>query len=183
MRERYIAFLRGINVGGHHKVPMPELRIELEKLGFENTVTILNSGNVIFGAAKDDSENLEKTISGQLEKSFGFPIPTMVRSSEMICELLNADPFKDIKVTKDIRLYVSFLRENIETNLKLPWSSADNSYRILSKENKTILSVLDLSISKTIKAMETLEKNFGKDITTRNWNTLERIEKLLNAGG
>ncbi len=123
--------------------------------------------------------NLEKMISEHLEKSFGFPIPTVIRESEVICELLSNNPFKDVKLTKDIRLYVSFLRKVDTTKLKLPWKSSDNSYEIIGKRDKTILSVLDLSVSKTPKAMEALEKYFGKDITTRNWNTIERIGKNL----
>jgi len=57
-KEKYVAFLRGINVGGHHKVPMADLRKELEKLGFENVMTLLNSGNIIFEVISDYEENL-----------------------------------------------------------------------------------------------------------------------------
>lgn len=180
-KEKYVAILRGINVGGHHKVPMADLRKEIEKLGFENVTTLLNSGNIIFEAISDNEETLEKKISAHLEKSFGFPIPTVIRKSEMIYELLNSDPFKDVQLTKDIRLYVSFLQENVQTKLKLPWTSSDNSYKIIGKIGKNILSVLDISISKTPKAMEDLERYFGKNITTRNWNTIKRIEKSINA--
>ena len=49
--ERYVAFLRGINVGGHHKIPMADLRRALEELGFRKVVTLLNSGNVIFDSS------------------------------------------------------------------------------------------------------------------------------------
>ncbi|MFC2103556.1 DUF1697 domain-containing protein, partial [Bacteroidota bacterium] len=128
VKEKYVAFLRGINVGGHHKVPMADLRKELGKLDFENIETLLNSGNIIFEAVSDNEENLEKKISVHLEKSFGFPIPVIVRKSEMIYELINNNPFKDVQLTKDIRLYVSFLQENVQTKLKLPWTSPDNSY-------------------------------------------------------
>ena len=79
VNEIYVAFLRGINVGGHHKVPMADLRKELEKLDFENVETLLNSGNIIFEAIDDNEENLEKKISLHLEKSFGFPVPSIVR--------------------------------------------------------------------------------------------------------
>ena len=81
VKEKYVAFLRGINVGGHHKVPMADLRKELEKLGFENVETLLNSGNIIFEAISNNEGNLEKKISAHLEKSFGFPIPTVIRKS------------------------------------------------------------------------------------------------------
>ncbi len=178
--KKYVAFLRGINVGGHHKVPMLELKKEFEKLGFKNIITLLNSGNILFDTVSSDIEKLEETVAIHLEKYFDFPIPTIIRKSEMIIELLHNKPFKTIKVTKDIRLYVSFLKENREPHLKLPWISSDNSYQILDYNDKTIYSVLDLSLSKTPKAMKVIEQFYGKNITTRNWNTIERIEKKLN---
>ena len=177
--EKHVAFLRGINVGGHHKVPMAELRKEMKKLNFENVVTLLNSGNIVFDAVDEDLESLEKTISEHLERTFGFPVPTIIRKSKTIYELLENNSFKDQILTKDIRLYVSFLRKEIETDLQLPWTSDDNSFKILDINNKAILSVLDISISKTPKAMLALARNFGTDMTTRNWNTIQRIEKEL----
>lgn len=178
-KNKYIAFLRGINVGGHHKVPMAELRKELEKLNLENVETILNSGNIVFDATTDNLENLETQVSEHLEKAFGFSIPTILLRSELIYQLLENAPFKDIELTKETRLYVSFLKKDTDNNIKLPWSSVDNSFNILDKTGKIISSVLDLSISNTPKGMAVLEKNFGKDITTRNWNTIKRIEKKL----
>ncbi|WP_108840603.1 DUF1697 domain-containing protein [Aquimarina sp. Aq78] len=179
--SKYVALLRGINVSGHHKVPMAELRKEMENLNFEKVITILNSGNIIFDSTKGDAKSLEKMISDHLAKTFGFPIPTIIRKSEMMYDLLDRDPFKDILVTKDIRLYVSFLKEDVETDLQLPWTSDNNAFKIIDKIDKTIVSVLDLSITKTPKGMEVLERYFGKHITTRNWNTIKRIEKKLEA--
>ena len=109
-KERYVAFLRGINVGGHHKVPMIDLRAELEKINLKNSITILNSGNVLF---ESDEKNLENKISEHLEEKFGFHIPVIIRKFASIFRMLNDNPFKDIKITKDIRLYVSFLQKNV----------------------------------------------------------------------
>ena len=176
---KYIAFLRGINVGGHHKVPMLELRNEMEKLKFENIVTLLNSGNIIFDAVVGDAENLESKLSKHFEKTFGFPIPVILRSAEMIDGYVIDKPFENVFITKDIRLYVSFLHRDVESDLTLPWLSDDKSYRIICKKDKTIFSILDLSLSQTPKAMGVLEKYYGKDITTRNWNTIKRIKSKL----
>lgn len=178
-KGNYVAFLRGINVGGHHKVPMADLRKEFEHLGCENLVTILNSGNVIFDAQVSNLKTIEQKIEVHLEKFFGFPIPTIVRRSSAMVDLYHSEPFKDMVLTKDIRQYISFLKKDVEVGLALPWTSPDQSYTILSKADGNILSVLDLSVSKTPKAMEALEKNFGKQITTRNWNTIIRIEKKI----
>jgi uncharacterized protein (DUF1697 family) len=174
--EKYVAFLRGINVGGHHKVPMADLQSELRKINLKNIITLLNSGNVLFESNENDLEN---KISTHLEKVFGFQIPTIIRRAEMIIEMLNNNPFKDIEITQDIRLYVSFLKNESSDELTLPWKSADNSYEIIGITDNTIFSVLDVSISKTPEAMATLTKYFGKEITTRNWNTISRIRKLV----
>lgn len=180
MKEKYIAFLRGINVGGHHKVPMGELRAEMEKLDFEEVTTILNTGNILFDTNVGDLEQLEKRISAHLEKVFGFPIPTILRKWKMLEGLLNRNPFKAETLTKDIRLYVSFLQKDIEIDVELPWISEDKAYKIIKKKEKEVLSVLDVSALKTTKAMGILERKFGKkNITTRNWNTIKRIEKKL----
>ncbi|MCE7995606.1 MAG: DUF1697 domain-containing protein [Roseivirga sp.] len=177
--ERYIVFLRGINVGGHKKVPMAELKKMLAGMGYENVVTLLNSGNVIFDTDPDTEQNLERRISDQLEQTFGFPVPVLIRTAEAIQQLFDTDPFKDIELHKDIRLYVSFLKEDKRLGLDFPWSSDDGSFRILSDDNRSIISVLDLSISGTPQAMEFLEKQYGKDITTRNWKTINRIVAKL----
>lgn len=177
--ETHIAFLRGINVGGHHKVPMADLRKVFEDMGFKNNITLLNSGNVIFDTISQSCEQLEELISSNLEKIFGFPIPTIIRKSQTIYQLFDDAPFKDVEITKDIRLYISFLKKNNQSDIELPWISSDKSYKIIENRNKIILSILDVSISKTPKAMIALEKSFGKDITTRNWKTIDRIVKKL----
>ncbi len=176
---QYIAFLRGINVGGHKKVLMAELRKRMEALGFVQVITILNSGNVIFTASDSEEGSLETKIAQELEKFFGFSVPVLVRKAEAVAHLLEANPFQEIEVTKDTRLYVSFLKEGPSTLPTLPWATEDNSYRILEVKDGVVCSVLDLSLTQTIKGMEALEQLFGKNITTRNWNTLLRVAKKL----
>ena len=170
--EKYVAFLRGINVGGHHKVPMADLRSELEKMDFKNIGTILNSGNILFETNRCPSENI---ISNRLETVFGFPIPILIRKFEEIVKMFNDHPFENMEVTKDLRLYVSFLRNEVDAKLSLPWKSEDGSYTIIAQKEKAIYSTLDLVLSRTPKAMDAVEKYYGKDITTRNWNTIKRI--------
>ncbi|MFT5890342.1 MAG: hypothetical protein ACI9Y7_000432 [Dokdonia sp.] len=180
--KKYIAFLRGINVGGHHKLPMADLKVTLAPLGYTDIITILNSGNVIFDAEVQDVKDIEKNMEARLESTFGFPVPTCIREASYIVRFHESDPFKNNTLTKDIRFYVSFLKEHktsTTSDITIPYSSLDNSYRIIEKREKTILSILDLSISQTPKAMSLLEKTYGKDITTRNWKTIERIIKKL----
>ncbi len=178
--KRFVAFLRGINVGGHHKVPMADLKQLLATLNFDNVGTILNSGNIIFDAKTGDPENLQTILEENLEKTFGFPVPTIVRSADTIFQLHQKAPFRDVEVTKNIRLYVSFLKQDKKPDMALPWTSPDGSFNIIESSDRIILSILDLAVSKTPKAMEALEKFYEKkNITTRNWKTIERVVKKL----
>ncbi|MDX9881998.1 MAG: DUF1697 domain-containing protein [Prolixibacteraceae bacterium] len=174
-KTRYVALLRGINVGGHHKLPMGELRSVMTKLGFENVVTLLNSGNVIFDAHRGCDGELEKIISVSLEKNFGFPVPVLLRTADDILDVIRDNPFGNIEITRDLRLYVSFLKHIPSVNVNIPWISDDHSFRITELRGTAIFSILDLAVTQTTKGMEVLEQFFGKDITTRNLNTIKRI--------
>ncbi len=176
----YVAFLRGINVGGHHKVPMADLRKLLEKNGFERVKTLLNSGNVIFDHQEINTNELEEISSQLLEENFGFKVPTSIRSSDEIKELVESDPFQGKELSKEVRFYLSFLRADLQAELNIPWTSEDGSFKILEKKGRSIISILDLSIGNTPKAMEVLEKAYRKEnITTRNWNTLLKIYDII----
>ena len=91
-KEKYVAFLRGINVGGHHKVPMIDLRAELEKINLKNSITILNSGNVLF---ESDEKNLENKISEHLEEKFGFHIPVIINEIIMTVTFIPEFVFRE----------------------------------------------------------------------------------------
>ena len=179
--KKYVAFLRGINVGGHHKVPMAELKIELQKMGFQQVVTILNSGNVLFEA--EEATDIEEKVSNRLEEVFGFPIPTIIRSFEAIRDLAHNDPFEYVTTTKDTKQYISFLQSEVEHDTALPWTSEDGAYQIISQRGLNVISMLDLSRSKTVKAMKMLEDIYVKNITTRNWNTIVRVMKKAEGLG
>ena len=70
--QRYIAFLRGVNISGKNKVPMAELKEEFERLGYKEVRTYLNSGNVIFFSDENDMESLTKQILKMLKNRFGY---------------------------------------------------------------------------------------------------------------
>lgn len=168
---RYVAFLRGINVGGNKKVEMTKLQKMLEAMGCANVKTVLNSGNVAFDADRADALLLER----ELEKTFGFAIPVILRTKTQLQTLAQADPFRGIAVTKDIRLYITFLGEKPESTMKT-YESAQKDFRILSVTSGEIVSVLDLSKGRgSVDAMAIVEKEFGKNVTTRNWNTVQKL--------
>ncbi len=168
----FIAFLRGINVGGNHKVPMADLRNIMTDWGYENVKTILNSGNVVFDCRQTNLPSIEATLETQLSEAFGFPIPVILRSKSQITEFVRDNPFEQIEMHTDLRLYVSFLKTEPNVSISVPYISDDSSFQILTIRKCDIVSVLDLSKGKTVNGMNDLEKLFGKNITTRNWNTI-----------
>ncbi|MGB3453904.1 MAG: DUF1697 domain-containing protein [Moheibacter sp.] len=174
----FIVLLRGINVGGHHKVPMAELRQTMEKMGFTNVSTLLNSGNVIFETK--DKVGLESEIEFQLERTFGFEIPVMLRKFDEIQQMVQNNPFERFKADENTKFYVSFVKNKPDNEIDLPFFSEDKSFQIIEIRDKTVFGILDLSKGSTVKGMEVLQSLFGKDLTTRNWNTIVKCSEKMN---
>ncbi len=174
MRKKYAAFLRGINVGGNRIVPMLELKKAFEKHGCGNVSTLLASGNVIF----EGEEKILEGIPAMLERRFGFSIDTIVLPMKAMEEIARGEHFRGIKVTPKTRLYVTFLKEKPTKKIKLPYVSDDGAFKILEITDTAVFSVLDLEKTGTVKAMEMLEKEFGRRITTRNYNTVQKIAEV-----
>lgn len=175
----YVAFLRGINVGGNKLVKMDDLKkVFATTLKLENVQTILASGNILFETPETNCEMLTKTIEAALAKRFGHPIPVIIRSITNLKKLAANEPFKKIVVTPSTRLYLTFLSEKPKSLLKIPYVSPEKDFYILSVTDTEICSVLTLSENRgTVDAMGIIEKEFGRNVTTRNWNTIEKILK------
>lgn len=89
---RYIALLRGINVGGNNKVPMAELRACIERAGLENVSTYINSGNVLFDCDETDAAVLVERCEHAIETRFGFAVRVSVISKEQLDTALEHAP-------------------------------------------------------------------------------------------
>lgn len=172
----YVALLRGINVGGNKQIKMDDLKKTLATLEFSNVKTLLASGNVLFETVKTKEGTLAIAIEETLLKAFGLQVGVIVRSIENIEKLIASNPFKGIKVTKDTRLYVTFLPEKVKSTLKIPYTSPEKDLKILSASDTEVCTVLTLSPDRnSIDLMKIIEKEFGKKVTTRNWNTVVKI--------
>ncbi|EEF58463.1 DUF1697 domain-containing protein [Pedosphaera parvula] len=175
---RYVALLRGINVGGHKPVKMEGLKKSFEAVGFEKVKTVLASGNVLFESVESDEGVLVSKIGAHLKKDLGHEVGVLVRSMEEIQSLVERNPFKKIQVTPETRLYVTFLSQKVKSKLKIPYETPEKDFRILSASEREVCSVLVLSPERqTTELMNIVEKEFGKQVTTRNWNTVLRISK------
>lgn len=86
--NRYIAFLRGVNVSGKNKVSMAELKSSFEKLGFEEIKTYLNSGNIVFSSDREDCESFPNQIEAMIQEQFGFNVPVFVIPKDELADIL-----------------------------------------------------------------------------------------------
>lgn len=177
-QTKYVAFLRGVNVSGHKSVKMDELKKLFESLGFQNVKTVLNSGNVIFETGKTSNDDLTDKIESGLFNKLKLKTGVTIRDFETLKLIADSEPFRNIVITPQTRLYVTFLKTKNSSKKKLSEKTNENEFKFLKISDTEILSVLNLSVGTgTVDFMKFLEKEFGREITTRNWNTIVRILK------
>ena len=170
----YVAFLRGINVGGHKTISMKALSELLVSIGFKNITTILNSGNVVFEFKEKSPADIAKIIEKAIETEFGFEVGVQIRTLQEIKKIVESNPFKAYKPSDDTHWYVTFLNDY---KGKLPASTSD-AYKFISVKNDTLFGIVYRNKGKSTDVMIALDKTFGKKVTTRNWNTLVKIASV-----
>ena len=170
---KHVAFLRGINVGGRKPLKMGALRKAFESLNFQNIATVLASGNVLFEAPSANTTTLAKKIERRLSVIFKHDIGVIVRTIAEIQSLLDANPFKRIKVTPRTRFYVTFLSDKPKSVSKTR-RSPNKNFEIVRVSGGDVCTALSAD-GQTTDLMAAIEKEFGRNVTTRNWNTIARI--------
>jgi uncharacterized protein (DUF1697 family) len=170
----YVALLRGI-MPANPNMSNEKLRQLFEELGFKNVRTVISSGNVLFESDSNASEELETIIEKALPEQLGFTSTTIVRSRAELQKLVSRKPFGSAEHSKTTNLNITFLKKKIRTDLTFPHQPANKSYVILSSNGREVCSVIDISGSKTPDLMTWLEKQFGKEISTRTYKTVQRI--------
>ena len=173
-RHLYVALIRGI-MPTNPNMRNEKLRLVLEDLGFSGIKTVIASGNLIFQTDSSDIKKLEDLFEKVLSEKLSFNSTTIIQSQKDLQTMIEADPFKQYERTQTMRLNVTFLKEEPEFNSEFPYQVENTSYTLLGMNNRAIFSVIDISADKTPDMMSWLEKQFGKEITTRSWNTIQRI--------
>ena len=159
---------------------MSQLTSEMQKMGFSGVTTLLNSGNVIFTAEYAKPKDLGTGIASHLQEVFGFEIPTQVIDAEDLRLHLSEDPFAREESHEKIRFYITFIPAGSQGPSDFQFRTEDGSFRVISRKGNMLCSVLDLNLAMTTDAMALLDKKYGEGITTRNWNTIQKILKKLD---
>lgn len=89
----YVALLRGINVGGHKRIPMKQLSVALERAGLSEVQTLLQSGNVVLKSQARSARAVEKKVHEAIAEEFGFDVSVLVRSTKVFLAEVANNPF------------------------------------------------------------------------------------------
>ena len=174
----YAAFLRGINVG-EKQIKMDKLKDAFNAWGYHNVSTILASGNIIFDTQSADPKAVRQIITNGIKTAFGFEVSVFIRSIEELMLLAAKNPFAGFNESAQTKLYVTFLDQKVIPEIKIPYQSLGEKLVILSVTDREIFSVVTLTMDfGTSDMMVFLEKEFGSELTTRNWNTTIKILDL-----
>lgn len=178
----WVALLRGINVGGANRLPMAELRKLLERLGLEGVRTYIQSGNVVFGSANDNTPGaLGERIEATIEKHHGFRPRVLVLSEARFREALEANPFPEAEAEpKTLHLY--FLGESpVDADATALEAVASPTERFRLGDRVLYLHAPDgFGRSKLASRAEAL---LGVPATARNWRTVTRLRKMIEDDG
>ena len=168
---RYAAFLRGVMP---MNCKMPALKAAFEAAGFTDVKTVLGSGNVVFDARSTSEQALEQRAEAAMHEHLGRVFFAVVRPIEHLRELLATDPYKRFTVGPKAKRIVTFLRGRPKGRIALPIEL--DGARILVMEDREICSAY-LPNPKGPVFMTLIERTFGKDQTTRTWDTVAKVAR------
>ncbi len=177
----YVALLRGINVGGHHKVPMAELRAAFEGFGLEAVSTYIQTGNVAFRSAATESE-LTLALPDVIRERFGFEVPVVLREAHELAEAAEAHLLAD-RADDSRMLHVVFLAE-------APSAEAVRSFDLeryapddLVVRGRDAYVAYPEGSARSKLTIDVIERALGTTGTGRNWRTVQKLVELAEAAG
>ena len=168
---RYVALLRGVSP---LNLSMSDLRRLMEGAGFTAVRTILASGNVAFDTRFTSEERIARTVEAVLEEGVGRPFPTQVRATHDLQSLIARDPWATLDYPSGAKRVVTFLPAPPTATLALP--VALHGASILAVQGREVFSAY-LPNPKGPVFMTLIEKTFGREVTTRTWETVGKCAR------
>jgi uncharacterized protein (DUF1697 family) len=183
---RYVALLRGINVGTARRIAMSDLRALLAQLGFTEVRTLLNSGNAVFSAAKGEPRKTADRIARALEAEKGISVSVMVLTSLELAAITAANTLLEIADTPS-RLLVGILRDRADADRLADIAKADWGDERIALGGKNASAgravymwmpagVIDSRLNAAV------AKALGDRVTARNWATMLKLQALAGTG-
>ena len=175
----FISILRGINVSGHKKILMADLKALYENLGFNNILTYIQSGNVVFDyIKKKNNVAIAKMIEDAIEKEYKFQVPVLIKQADELISTIHNNPFTEEAGADHSRVAVTFLESQptSENLSKLEGVDYPPDRFIIDGLNIYIFCPKSYGNSK-------LSNNFFENklkvrATTRNWKTINKLVEM-----
>jgi len=170
----YVSLLRGINVGGHKKILMADLRRTYDALGFAPVQTYIQSGNVVFRGAPGSAESVAQRIEEAIMADFGFQVRVMLRTAEELEDVVRGNPFL-AEGADPSRLHVTFLAEAASAQAMDEFASfrmGPDELRLVGREAYLHCPG---GMGRTKLTPTFIERSFGSPTTTRNWRTVNTV--------
>ena len=176
---KYVALLRGINVGGNNIIKMVDLKACIEKCGCTDVQTYIQSGNVILESSEENSEKLTKKIEEALSKNFSYTalvvLKTEIQMKEIVAEVPN-----DWLTRSDIKCNVAFLKEPLTPRAAVSEIEVRDGVdqKCAGPEVVYMTTLIEKASQSALNKLNA--KKISKQMTIRNFNTTQKIYALMH---
>jgi uncharacterized protein (DUF1697 family) len=174
----YIAMLRGINIGPHKRMKMEKLRSSCEELGFVKVKTYIQSGNIVFQAAKLSSAAAAKKIEAQIVKDFGFSADVISRTAEEMKKVVEANTLLREPGIDPSKFHVVFLAEAPSPGAIRKLEALTLSPDKVRHAGKEIYFYFPNGVSGSSVWKHNLDRVMSVSGTMRNWNTVNTLYEM-----
>jgi uncharacterized protein (DUF1697 family) len=173
-----ISLVRGINLGGYHKIKMSDLCNLYESLGHCDVRSHINSGNVVFRTSERDLAAVVRKLESAIEKKCGFHADVVVRTPAEMREVIRRNPFRGRKDINPSKLVVTFFAQELAAEIRTQIRSLkpDPEEMHLEERELYIYFPNGMGTSKLSRAL--MAKPLKKEGTARNWNTLLKLLEI-----
>jgi uncharacterized protein (DUF1697 family) len=173
--SRYVAFLRGMNLGGR-RIKNEELRQHFKEMGFEEVATFRASGNVVFSASGREAERkLAQRVEAELDQRLGYDVPVFLRSIEEVAAIAAQEPFDPTLVeNSEGKLQVSLLTKKPSAAAKKKVLALATDEDLLAIEGRELYWLPSGGLLESELDLKTIESLLGAD-TRRTMGTIEQI--------
>ncbi|MBE0408831.1 MAG: DUF1697 domain-containing protein, partial [Anaerolineales bacterium] len=175
----FIALLRGINVSGHNKIPMPELRSLCTALGWDDVQSYIQSGNLVF-TAEDQPQYLQTELETAIERHFDLSIPVIVRAAADWPGYIASNPFLEASQREPNLVMIALSKSPPKREALVGLlERAVNGERIAQSEDALWVHFA-AGVAKSKLSPALFDRLVGSPVTMRNWRTVLKLDELAD---
>lgn len=174
---RFIALLRGINVGGRNRVPMPELRESCEELGWTCVQSYIQSGNLLFDARGRGVE-IEAALERAILTRFGLAIPVIVRTAAEWSRYAAGNPFAESAERAPNLVMLALSKKPLARGAVATLRERAASGERVEQVGGAIWIQFDVGVASSKLSPGLLDRAAGSPVTTRNWRSVLKLDEL-----